>query len=535
MECYNQYNEPLDLDSEPFTMPTRVVLDLRDNEDLVMETLQTRYDRIIDSWQQQESDHYQSRETRYDNEADQPTFPVITRQVRQSGRTAPTVVLPDGRRAKLLDANRVQTLCGIQEILPLNTLHHPVTKSASARRCPLCGGHHLTDQRTTQPPAGDHSTTSVPCPKCHSNLVSASYWDGPDTIVCIPCGHRLARPVARLSHDEEQANHAAITHLLATLPEIASDQSDDDECDIEDMGSGEEDREPDEVFDWFTPGEDTQDLASPYEDQLSIETAPETTPLDLTELLEIHDLLQHPSTRLDSHSHSIVIQQLLALTAARLDDPTNDQAFTDVFSQVVAEEVGQLGDLLHDPACHLFKASRSPLRQELLDRAIQRRDSPDFRMAVWAAAGRFLKETHLDWLKDYHAAVTHDQIPTDRKARARFWTQLQATKKQEVQPIIDWLLALSKEDLSILCGDPDSTHPFLHHPDPTVFQRTDTLLLPLMQFLANELQRFRQKPAGCALLAGDYGFDVKSLTEIAIQSGQLPECSATAASRSRLA
>lgn len=125
MECYNQYNEPLDLDSEPFTMPTRVVLDLRDNEDLVMETLQTRYDRIIDSWQQQESDHYQSRETRYDNEADQPTFPVITRQVRQSGRTAPTVVLPDGRRAKLLDANRVQTLCGIQEILPLNTLHHP--------------------------------------------------------------------------------------------------------------------------------------------------------------------------------------------------------------------------------------------------------------------------------------------------------------------------------------------------------------------------------------------------------------------------
>ena len=52
MECYNQYNEPIDLESEPFTMPTRVVLDLRDNEDLVMETLQTRYDRIIDSWQQ---------------------------------------------------------------------------------------------------------------------------------------------------------------------------------------------------------------------------------------------------------------------------------------------------------------------------------------------------------------------------------------------------------------------------------------------------------------------------------------------------
>ena len=126
------------------------------------------------------------------------------------------------------------------------------------------------------------------------------------------------------------------------------------------------------------------------------------------------------------------------------------------------------------------------------------------------------------WLKDYRAAARETRIPSGRNERAQFWKHLQQAKKHEVQPIIDWFLALSKEDLSLLAGDPDSTHPFVHRPDPEVFQSTDTLLAPLIRFLANELQRFRQKQTGCALLAGDYGIAEESLRQIAIQSGQLP-------------
>ncbi|MBU6435794.1 MAG: hypothetical protein KJS98_21000, partial [Nitrospirae bacterium] len=189
---------------------------------------------------------------------------------------------------------------------------------------------------------------------------------------------------------------------------------------------------------------------------------------------------------------------------------------------VVAEEVGHLGDLLHDPACQLFKASCSPLRQELLDRAIQQHDTPDTRMAIWAAVGRLLNDTNVQWLKDYRAAARDARIPSDRKARAQFWKSLQQAKKHEVEPIIDWFLSLSKEDLAILAGDPESSHPFVHHPDPEVFQSTDTLLAPLIRFFANELQRFRQKQTGCTLLASDYGIAEESLRQIAIQSGQLP-------------
>ena len=143
-------------------------------------------------------------------------------------------------------------------------------------------------------------------------------------------------------------------------------------------------------------------------------------------------------------------------------------------------------------------------------------------MAIWAAAGRLLQESNISWLKDFHRAAADGPVPTDRKARAEFWRTLQQAKKAEAQPIIDWLYSLSKEDLAQLAGDPESSHPFVHHPDPDVFQSTDTLVRPLIQFLANELQRFRQKTSGCAILAGDYGLAVETLTAIAVQSGQLP-------------
>jgi hypothetical protein len=523
MEWLNPFNEPIDPDADFFTMPTRVILDPEENETAVLESLDKRYARLIDEWAHQELESFQSRETRYEHHHEQPTFPIVVRTLHRSTRPRPEVALPDGRRALLLDGQRVQTQCGIQEILLLRDLRQLRRKPSGSRLCAGCGGKHLAD-RPSCPTRRLDAPTVIPCKKCQSNLASSSYWDGPDTLVCLHCGARVARPLGQLSHEEEAANESAIAQLLATDETvIVSDTigEDDDatsELELEETEEG----DPDHPLD----SEDEADL-SPYEDHYSVDSAPETTPLDVTELLEIQALLDTPSERWNRERHSIVIQQLLAITDARIDDPQDDAHFAEVFRRVVAEEVGHLGDLLHDPACQLFKASCSPLRQELLDRAIQQHDTPDTRMAIWAAAGRLLHETNVQWLKDYRAAARDARIPTDRKARAQFWKSLQQAKKHEAQPIIDWFLSLSKEDLALLAGDPDSSHPFVHHPDPEVFQSTETLLAPLIRFFANELQRFRQKQTGCTLLAGDYGIAEESLRQIAIHSGQLPAPSAS--------
>jgi len=525
MECLNPFNEPVDPDSEYFAMPARVILDPGENEAAVLESLERRYARLIDEWAHQELDSYQSRETRYEHDHEQPSFPIVVRTIHHATRPRPTVVLPDGRRAILLDANRVQTQCGIQEILLLRDLQQTQRKPRATRLCPRCGGKHLRE-RLPHPTTPASAPAVIPCQKCQSNLASSSYWDGPDTLVCLHCGRRVSRPVAQLSHEEESANESAIAQLLATdetsvMAEPTTDEEETDPIAFE-LESTEDEDEASPIA-----GEDDAEILSPFDDHYSVDSAPETTPLDVTELLEIQALLDTPSERWNVERQSIVIQQLIAITDARLDDPQDDAQFQEVFRRVVAEEVGHLGDLLHDPACQLFKASCSPLRQALLDRAIQQHDTPETRMAIWAAVGRLLHETNVQWLKDYRAAARDARIPTDRKARAQFWKSLQQAKKHEAQPIIDWFLSLSKEDLAILAGDPDSSHPFVHHPDPEVFQSTETLLAPLIRFLANELQRFRQKQTGCALLAGDYGIAEESLRQIAIHSGQLPAPSAS--------
>jgi hypothetical protein len=519
MEFLNPFNEPIDTETDYFTMPTRVILEPHENEDAVMDSLEQRYARLIEDWRHQELEQYQSRETRYEHEQEPPSFPIVVRTVQHSTRPRPEAVLPDGRRAILLDGHRVQLQCGIQEILLLRDLPQIRRKPSGARLCPGCGGKHLAD-RPASPARRLDVPTVIPCKKCQSNLASSSYWDGPDTLVCLHCGTRVARPLAHLSQEEEAANDSAIAQLLATDEAVASSETTDEEDDAETAFDLEQTEHDDPAH--TIASEDDAELLSPFTDHHSIDSAPETTPLDVTELLEIQALLDTPGERWNPERQSIVIQQLLAISESRLEDPHDDAQFQEVFRRVVSEEIGHLGDLLHDPACQLFKASRSPLRQELLDRAIQHHDTPDTRMAIWAAAGRLLNETNVEWLKDYRAAAREARIPSGRNERAQFWKHLQQAKKHEVQPIIDWFLALSKEDLSLLAGDPDSTHPFVHRPDPEVFQSTDTLLAPLTRFLANELQRFRQKQTGCALLAGDYGIAEESLRQIAIQSGQLP-------------
>ncbi len=513
MECFDDSGNEFDLYERPYAMPAKVILDVHERPEEVLPSLQDRYTKLVDEFAAQELSRHYSRETRYEDGMEEPTFPIVTRQPSTSTQPRSTVVLPDGRKAVLLDRQRIQTMCGIQTIMRLSDAQQMRGSRKGTRLCPQCHGKHLPNAATT-PVASVTVRTTIACPKCQANLHSSSYWDGDDTLVCIPCGTRITRPLMKLTREEEDANDLALTHASIVEPSTAVDQA---ENDAEFGGEELDELDPDDHL-----AEVGEDQVSPFDEDITVDVLPETTPIDAQELAEIQAMLADPTRRLDTIAHSIVIQQLLAMTTARMENPMDHEAFKTVFAEVVSEEIGQLGDLIHSPACHLFKSSKSPLRQGLIDHAIQQTDNADRRMAIWAAAGRLLTESNTAWLKDFHAEVDPASVPQQKKARGEFWRQLRTSRKAEVQPIVEWLHSLNREDLALLAGDPDTTHPFVHHPDPEVFQDTDTLLNPLIQFLANELQRFRQKESGCQLLAGDYGLDVDTLKAIARQTGQLP-------------
>ncbi len=516
MYCIDQDGSPYELEEKPYAMPAKVVVEEGERPEEVLTTLEAHFQDLAEQFAQQELSRYYSRENRYEDGIAQPHFPVVLHDVSHSTKPRSIVVLPDGRHAVLLDPNRIQTLCGVQEIMPLHQAKQLRTRKNGKGECPRCHGRHLQDiQVVAEEPVSP--PTPIPCQKCHANLRSSAYWDGSDTLVCLHCGTRISRPLVALSPEETDANDSAIQQavVIETADPILPDQDDKDGLD----SFGEE---LEDALHECTGDED--DHLSPYDETVSVELIPETTPLNQDELKDIHAILAHPSARFDATPRSTVFQHILALAEQRVIDPDNEQAFQTVLAQVISEEVGQLGDLIHAPACHLFKSSQSPLRQTLLDRAIQNTDSADRRMAVWAAAGRLLHHTTETWLKDFHADIDPKNVPAGRKARAAFWADLRQRRKADVQPIIEWLEQLSREDLALLAGDPDTSHPFVHCPDPDVFQPTHTLLDPLIHYLANELQRFRQTSSGCQLLAGDYGLDVRTLETIAHQSKQgLPQ------------
>ena len=88
--------------------------------------------------------------------------------------------------------------------------------------------------------------------------------------------------------------------------------------------------------------------------------------------------------------------------------------------------------------------------------------------------------------------------------------------------ITSWLHGLPQEDLAILAGDPNASNERLAHPEPGLFFPTDHLLLPLIRFFGHSLKRFRNKEAGCRILAADYGLTESALKHIAMAYGQLP-------------
>jgi len=520
MICLNEFREPMFLDEHPHTLPTTVILEANDQEDLVLDELSLRYAKLMDQWHAQEHDRFHSRETRYDEEHSKPSFPILVCHAQRALRARPEIILLDGRRALMLDHNRIQTQCGIQEIMTLERARGLRKHPGHTRLCSSCGGKHLS----TTPKyisTSYQAPQTIPCKKCQADLRSSSYFEDQDTLVCRCCGtHHLNKQVA-LSTEEMDTNTQAIEDWLHQHAQEDTPDTEPSDSTSDDVTGDLTDDESSEDHDPHNLCEDIDmDEVSPYDDLITVNDLPESTPLNMDELQQIFHVLNHPEERLTKTDHPLVVQQLIAIAEHRISDMDNNDEFKDVFAKVVSEEVSSLSDLLHEPAYQLFQMAHSPLRQTLIDVAVQQKDNPDTRMAVWAAAGRLVKECQLPWMTTF--SINRSQLPCNRDARTQALLDQQAQAKASVQPIIDWLLHLSPEDLAILAGDPESTHPFLHHPDPSVFEGTDTLMTGLINYLANGLQRFREKRTGCRVKAADHGLAVETLQAIAIQSGQLP-------------
>jgi len=527
MYCYDHTGLLIEHEAQPHLIPAKVILQPNDNIDLIISHFEQLLEDAGERFAAEERARFHSRETRYDSDLEPPAFPLIISSSTRRNQAKPIVVLPDGRRTERLDANRVQTLCGVQEIIPFELVRQMSAKRTGTRLCKRCYGRHLPEGRhhsTSLPPVHE----PIPCQKCHADVRSSSYWDGPDTLVCIHCGHRINRPnsitpvsisyldSACLTEDEQQANERAIATAEALLDSPVGFEQEDSN----DLLDFEEDAEdPDEGTIQGT--ELDSDGPSPYDEAITTTDISVTIPFNKSELEEIHAILNQPFIKASGHADSPLIRELLARTEARLDHQTHDLDFSRLFAEVVGEELSELGDIIHAPAIALFRLTYSPLRQGLLDYAIQGLDHPEQRMAMWAAAGRFVESSDIPWLRDYRAGIDPESIPQERIAQKAYWQNVRAKRKQELKPLLEWLHSLHGEDLAILAGDPDTSHPFLQQPDPETFQSTDRFLHPLIGALGNKLQRFRQKDSGCRILADDFGLEVQTLETIARQSGQL--------------
>jgi hypothetical protein len=511
------------LDDEVQSLPAVLRVYPDENVESLVDQLTQRYDRLLDAWGEEAFQREQSRETRYEEEHARPVFPVLMRTLQHSTRPNPTVVLPDGRRAEMLDARRIRTKCGIQIVLLQEEVRSMRGKPGGTGLCRQCGGRHLATPRPPAPPPVMHA--AVPCPKCQADLWAASYATDTETRHCIHCGIIVYRPLTEpvgpipfLSEDDIAANEQAVVQTLArqARTEEPGDPEDTETFDTEedlDAGIERENEEDDPAFD--------EEDAAAYDDRLSIPLLPETTPFSVDELQALTQIMEHPPSPEESGSQSLLVQRFIAQAHARLNGHDDPAAFPALFKRVVAEEVAALADLLHDPAFRFFQSGRSPLRRMLVDHAIQNLDRPAHRMAVWAAAGRLLQESQVPWLLRGITAYEAD-APLDPVQRAHYRERVTRMVTQDTREILTYLLSLTPEDLALLAGDPDAIHPFLYAPNPETFEPTDRLLQPLIQYLAHELQRFRNKPRGCALLAKDHGLSVQALEYIARQSGQLP-------------
>ena len=123
-------------------LPDRVLVTTEAEEEEAITLIDHLFQAHMDAWSLKDRDQVFSRGTRFDDENPSPQYPLITKSSRRTSDPS-FMVLPDGRRVLQLDAQRLLTLCGIQEVLLRDEVRPGAFARAGRGKCPSCHGLHL--------------------------------------------------------------------------------------------------------------------------------------------------------------------------------------------------------------------------------------------------------------------------------------------------------------------------------------------------------------------------------------------------------
>lgn len=293
---------PSDSDVTLAYLPSRVYLKASDNAEEVITALEQQHTLLLEAWGARERERIFQRATRYTDDDPRPEFPLI---VRSHGRAqAPRFALmPNGQRVLWVGARRVQTLCGLHQTLDLTDAIAQCKLAGGRDRCPSCEGHHLARRQTATVPAAPAATPLLECPRCHADANATYIPEGPDTLKCLSCGHRIYQsgPVRApepglLDHTEIEQNETAIHEALFLSADEAEGEEDEEltasECDPTELN------------------EDSMEYASSHE--IEPDTFEDITG-DESDLRDVIDRLHEPAFHLFTKGHTPLRQSLVEL------------------------------------------------------------------------------------------------------------------------------------------------------------------------------------------------------------------------------
>jgi hypothetical protein len=133
-------------------LPDRVLVTTEAEEEEAITLIDHLFQAHMDAWSLKDRDQVFSRGTRFDDENPAPQYPLITKSSRRTSDPS-FMVLPDGRRVLQLDAQRLLTLCGIQEVLLREEVRPGAFARAGRGKCPSCHGLHLATPQSAHRPS----------------------------------------------------------------------------------------------------------------------------------------------------------------------------------------------------------------------------------------------------------------------------------------------------------------------------------------------------------------------------------------------
>ncbi|RMH32112.1 MAG: hypothetical protein D6690_14775 [Nitrospirae bacterium] len=224
------HHEEDDDDQTRHLLPDHVHLSPEDDPQERVEEILRKYEEEYEKTADSARERYWRRETRFEEDEDEPSLPIISRTASRAPKEVQRfIVLPDGRRVRRLYSRdskdfRIETLCGIRQILPINQALSVFRHKTGNRECPRCHGRHLPDPVVHDQVASHINPPKPACPKCQHSATHL-YHEDAYTIACAMCGYRLYLPLPTLSDEEVDHNEQVIDEWIYAHDVNALDDS----------------------------------------------------------------------------------------------------------------------------------------------------------------------------------------------------------------------------------------------------------------------------------------------------------------------